>query len=289
MKVLVTGANGMVARAAVKLSNAVGDDVTGLTRSELDVSQRNKVFKMIAAEKPDLVLNCAAYTDVDGAESNEHAAYAANATGPENLAAASRESGATFITISTDYVFDGTKDGFYTQEDRPNPQSIYARSKYEGELRSAGANPDSIIVRSGWIYGHGGKNFLSVLPELLSRAHRFRAIDDAFGTPTFAADLAARLRELAVSNATGVFHATNSGEGTSYFEFALEAAGALGADGKLIERVPDAELKRPAARPRNSRLKCVRSVAVGLQPLRDWNDALNAFLKEKGGQEPPHS
>jgi dTDP-4-dehydrorhamnose reductase len=185
-------------------------------------------------------------------------------------------------------VFDGKKEGFYTEDDRPDPQSVYARSKYEGELRSSAVNPDSIIVRSGWIYGHAGTNFLSILPELVSERRTFKAIDDVFGTPTFADDLAVRLRELAAAEASGIFHATNYGDGTSYYGFACTVEKILGTEVQMTERVSEKDLDRPAARPRNSRLKSIRSEKYDLGPLRDWKEALNAFLKEKGGFKPPH-
>ena len=274
----------MVARAAAEHCSSLGDEVIALKRDQLDISQREKVFETISTLGPEGILNCAAYTDVDGAEKNEQAAYAANADGPENLAAAAKEFGATLVTISTDYVFDGTKDGFYTQDDRPDPQSVYARSKYEGELRSAIADPRSIIVRSGWIYGHGGTNFLSVLPELVRSGRKFKAIGDSFGTPTYSGDLAARLRELAAVNAAGIFHATNSGDGTSYYDFARAVALSMNCDPGMIDRVSDADLKRPAVRPRNSRLRCIRSEPFGLQPLREWRAALDAYLNKRGGQ-----
>jgi dTDP-4-dehydrorhamnose reductase len=283
MKVLITGANGMVARATHAHCREIGDDVVALTHSELDISNRERVLRTFMGHKPEIVLNCAAYTKVDGAESDEETAYAANAAGPENLAAAARESGARFVTISTDYVFDGTKDGFYTPDDTPNPQSAYARSKYEGELRAAAANPDSIIVRSGWIYGDGGTNFLSVLPKLLVSGKEITAINDSYGTPTFANDLAVRLREFAFRNASGIFHATNSGPGVSYFGFAIEAAEILGSDPTFIKPVSDHDLDRPASRPLNSRLRCSRSESIGLPPLRDWKLALTDFLNKKGG------
>jgi dTDP-4-dehydrorhamnose reductase len=283
MKVLITGANGMVARAAALRCRGIGDEVVALSHSELDISGRENVFRAFDEHQPEIILNCAAYTNVDGAEANEETAYAVNAAGPQNLAAASRETGTKFITISTDYVFDGTKDGFYTQEDSPNPQSVYARSKYEGELRAGAANPDSIIVRSGWIYGRGGTNFLSVLPQLLSSGKELTAIKDAFGTPTFANDLVVRLRELAERDVSGIFHATNYGPGVSYYGFAIQAAKELGFATDVIRPVSDNDLKRPAARPLNSRLRCIRSEALGLSPMRDWKPALTDFLKEKGG------
>jgi dTDP-4-dehydrorhamnose reductase len=145
------------------------------------------------------VLNCAAYTDVDGAESNPEAARLANTLGVENLAASSKSVGSRFVTISTDYVFDGENSGFYTEEDIPNPRGVYAITKYEGEVAAARANPESVIVRSGWIYGHGGTNFLSVMHTLLGQGKKIKAIGDAYGTPTFASDLAKRLRELAAA------------------------------------------------------------------------------------------
>jgi dTDP-4-dehydrorhamnose reductase len=289
MKVLITGANGMVARAAIAHCRSIGDIVSSHTRAELDISSREHVFATLAAERPNAILNCAAYTNVDGAETDEHAAYAANAAGPENLAIAAAENGAKLITISTDYVFDGTKDGFYTEEDTPNPQSAYARSKYEGELRAVAANPETIVVRSGWIYGDGGTNFLSVLPEIIGRGEPFKAIDDSYGTPTFAGDLAVFLRESAEAEASGVFHATNSGPGCSYFDFARMTVELLNADAEMIQRVSDAELKRSASRPRNSRLRSVRIESFGLRPLREWRGALTAFLNEKGPPEAAHS
>jgi len=278
MKVLVTGANGMVARAAISHCESIGDEVVAFTHADLDISDREQVFRRFAELRPEIVLNCAAYTDVDGSETNEETAYSANAVGPENLAAASKEFGSEFVTISTDYVFDGAKDGFYTQDDMPDPQSVYARSKYEGELRAAAVNSGSIIVRSGWIYGKHGTNFLSVLPDLLQQGRELKTIGDAFGTPTFASDLAVRLRELAGKTESGIFHATNSGPGVSYFEFASDAAALLGKDPKLIKEISQNDLQRPAARPTNSRLKCDRSKLVGLGPLRDWKNALSEFL-----------
>lgn len=278
MKVLITGANGMVARAAISHCKSIRDEVAAFAHADLDISDREKVFTRFEELRPEIVLNCAAYTDVDGSEANEETAYAANAAGPENLAAASKEFGSEFVTISTDYVFDGTKDGFYTQDDIPDPQSVYARSKYEGELRAAAANSGSIIVRSGWIYGNHGTNFLSVLPDLLQQGRELKTIGDAHGTPTFASDLAVRLRELAGKNASGVFHATNSGPGVSYFEFASDAAALLGKDPQLIKNISQNDLQRPAARPVNSRLRCNRSELFGLTPLPDWKSALAEFL-----------
>jgi dTDP-4-dehydrorhamnose reductase len=158
MKILITGANGMVARAAVEYCRSIGDETVALTRQELDIADREAVLKTFEREKFEAVLNCAAYTDVDGAEANIDKCYAANAEGVENLALASKQIGCAFVTISTDYVFDGAKRDFYTQKDTPCPQGVYAKSKLEGEIRARNAYARSIIVRSGWIYGAGGAN-----------------------------------------------------------------------------------------------------------------------------------
>ena len=279
MKVLITGANGMVARAAIEYCRSIGDDVTALTRQDLDISDLAAVEAAFASIKPQIVINCAAYTDVDGAESNSDLSYRANAVGVENLAAACRDAGAIFVTISTDYVFDGAKDGSYSASDKPNPQGIYAKSKLDGELRAAAAYPASIIVRSGWIYGHGGTNFLSVMHKLLADGKRIKAIGDSFGTPTFADDLAKRLRDMASGERHGTFHVTNSGSGTSYLGFAEKLCEIGGFDRDLLETVNNDDLKRPAPRPANSRLK--NTEIAGLPPMPVWDDALVRFIKSE--------
>ncbi len=278
MKIVVTGANGMVARALIAHCRSTGDEVAAFTREELDITDRDAVLRAFETEAPAAVINCAAYTNVDGAETNEGRCFAANSDGPANLAAPSTNVGAAFVTISTDYVFDGEKEGFYTEADRPNPQSVYARSKLEGEQRVLAENPKSIVVRTGWIYGNGGTNFLSKIGDLLSGGQRVKAIRDSFGTPTFAADLAVRLRDLAASQASGVFHIANSGPGASYFEFAHAVAQFAELDPQLIESVSRHELQRPAPRPANSRLASIRINEVPLEPLRDWQAALKEFV-----------
>ncbi len=281
MKVLITGANGMVARAAAKYCRSIGDEVVALTRQELDIADRDAVLAAFRSERFEAVLNCAAFTDVDGSESNPEKCYAANATGVENLALASRDIGSRLVTISTDYVFDGTKSGFYNQHDTPNPQGVYARAKLEGEERARRAYASAIVVRSGWIYGHGGTNFLSVLGDLLRDGRSIKAIFDSYGTPTFADDLARRLRDLAELDLPCIFHVTNSGEGTSYAGFAEKACELIGADPGLLIPASADSLKRPAPRPASSKLACLFSERLGLEPLRHWEAALAEFLSAK--------
>ncbi|HXG82992.1 MAG TPA: dTDP-4-dehydrorhamnose reductase [Pyrinomonadaceae bacterium] len=278
MRILITGANGMVARATIDYCRSIGDEVVSFTRQELDISNGAQVFKTFEREKPEVVINCAAYTNVDGAETNRDLSYAANALGVENLALAAKKIDGAFVTISTDYVFDGEDAGFYTQRDTPNPRSVYGKSKLDGEIRARRAYARSIIVRSGWIYGAGGTNFLSVMHKLLGEGKQIKAIYDAFGTPTFAGDLAKRLRELAALDMPCVFHVTNAGDGASYEGFARKVCEIKGFDARLLERVSDDTLKRPAPRPKSSRLACLFSQKFGLSPLPHWEKALEKFL-----------
>lgn len=278
MKVLITGANGMVARSVARHCTEMGDEVAAFDRAGLDISDESLVFEVVQSLKPDAIINCAAFTDVDGAELHREAAFAANATGVGNLAKAAASAGAAFVTISTDYVFDGRKEGFYTQRDLPAPLGVYGLSKREGEILAFAGNPASIIVRSGWIFGHGGKNFLSRIPDFYQSGANFTAISDAFGTPTFADDLAMRLRELADANLPGIYHVTNQGPGTSYYGFAGAVREAMGGAGTSPAPVESATLQRPAPRPANSRLACLISERLGFQPLPDWRDAIARFV-----------
>ncbi|HEV7860375.1 MAG TPA: dTDP-4-dehydrorhamnose reductase [Pyrinomonadaceae bacterium] len=285
MRVLVTGAGGMVGRALVQYCESLGDDVLACDHAALEIADPLAVMETLERERPETVINCAARTDVDGCERDPQSAYNANARGPENLAMGSRRVGASFLTISTDFVFDGAKEGFYTQRDDPHPESHYGRSKLDGERRAQKACARTIIVRSGWIFGPGGRNFLSRVVELTRAGQPLKAIRDAYGTPTSARDLAARLRELVRLDLPGIYHVVNSGEGASFEEFARAALDLAGLDTGTLESVSMDSLNRPAPRPRNSRLRCLLSPALGLKPLPDWQDALSDFL---AGRVWPH-
>ena len=271
----------MVARSAISYCKSIGDEVVAVTRGDLDISDRESVQAAIEQAAPDAVINCAAYTNVDGAETEQEACYKANADGVENLALACKSVDAAFVTISTDYVFDGLNPGFYTQRDTPNPQGVYAKSKLEGEIRAKFAYAGSIIVRSGWIYGNGGTNFLSVMHKLLDEGKTIKAISDSYGTPTFANDLAQRLRELAELDLPGTFHIVNSGPGTSYLGFAEKVCEIGGFDPNLLEIVSKDVLQRPAPRPESSKMACLFSDRFGLAKMPDWEDALKVFLSSE--------
>lgn len=281
MKVLVTGARGLVGRAMVSYSATQGDRVAAFGHSSLDIADEAKVTAVFDRERPDVVINCGAWTDVDGCELDPERAQVVNARGPELLARGCRHVGALLITISTDYVFDGTKDGFYTQHDEPNPQSVYAVSKLDGERRAQIAWARTIVVRSGYIFGAGGANFLSSIIERGRRGERLKAINDTFGTPTYAPDLARQMHRLAQLDRPGIYHVVNAGAGATFEDFARSAFAFANLDQGLLEAVSLDTLKRPAPRPRNSRLQCLLSEAIGLKPLPYWEDALRDFVAEE--------
>jgi dTDP-4-dehydrorhamnose reductase len=277
VRILVPGSQGMVARAVVSVCESLGDEVFPLDRSILDITDGVAVYDQLDRIRPDAVINTAAWTDVDGCELNIERAYAVNARGPANLAVGCRRVGASLVTVSTDYVFDGAHDGFYTQRDDPRPLSVYGQAKLEGERTAAGANARTSIVRTGWVFGEHGRNFLSVIGEKLKAGEAVRAIDDAFGTPTYAHDLAVRLRELAQLDLPGLYHVANAGDGVSYLGYVEELARQLNADPALVTGNPMSQVIRPAPRPHNSRLRCLLSERLGLSPLPDWKASLRAF------------
>jgi dTDP-4-dehydrorhamnose reductase len=272
----VTGAGGMLGRVATEMYRSMGDETLSYDHAALDIGDGERVNAVFEEVRPDVVVNCAAWTDVDGCEFDPVRARVANALGPENLAKASRNVGSAFVTVSTDYVFDGHKDDFYTQRDDPNPINVYGASKLEGERQAQNAYARTIVVRSGFIFGPGGKNFLSAVAERARRGERIKAINDSFGTPTYAFDLALRLRELAVRDLPGIYHVVNSGEGASYEDVARLALSCEGLSTEL-ETVSTDSLNRPAPRPRNSRLRCLLSEAIGLSPLPTWQEAFRKF------------
>jgi dTDP-4-dehydrorhamnose reductase len=282
MKVLITGAAGLVGSALTEHCRARGDDVLAFDREGLDITDERVVREAFKSLRPDAAVNCAAWTDVDGCELDPQRAFLVNSQGVESLATAARLSGASFVTVSTDYVFDGRREGhFYTQRDDPHPLSAYGAAKLEGERRAQAASARTSVVRTGWVFGRGGRNFLATVVERARRGERLRAINDSYGTPTYAPDLAARLRELAELDLPGIYHVVNAGEGTSYEGFAREAAAAAGLPDARVEGVAADSLPRPAPRPLNSRLRCLISEALGLPPLRDWRAALAEFAADR--------
>jgi len=269
----------MVGWAVADYCSAIGDDVISYGRATLDITEGDSVNTIVERERPDAIINCAAWTDVDGCEFDRDRAFAANAYGPENLAKASKLYNAIFITISTDYVFDGSKTGFYTQDDQPNPQSVYAASKLEGERRAQLANEQTIVARTGYVFGRAGRNFLSTVVERARAGETLHVINDSFGTPTYSRDLAIRLRELSALKHPGIYHVVNVSDGVSFEQFAREAVTIAGIKGVNLRPVSMDSMNRPASRPKNSRMRCLLSRELGLSAMPDWRTALREFIQ----------
>jgi len=284
LRVLIAGAGGMVGRALVEHCAKGGDKVFAYDRERLDITNDVAIREAFARDKPDTVINCAAWTDVDGCERDQEQAYLINDKAVGRLAVNCRQSAASFVTISTDYIFDGAKEGFYTQRDDPNPTSIYGKAKLAGERCAQASCARTTVVRTGWIFGSGGRNFLSKVFDYARSGQPLKAIEDSFGTPTYAPDLARRLRELAELDLPGVYHVVNAGAGTSYADFTRRALRAAQIQDAKLESVSMNLLPRPAPRPRNSRLRCLLSEAINLPPLQNWESALDDFARSFTGQ-----
>lgn len=273
MRVLVTGAAGMLGRDLQRAFD--GREVTALGRADLDVTDAAAVRDAVAGH--DVVVNAAAYTAVDDAETHEAEAYAINATGPAILAAAAREHGAKLVTVSTDYVFDGFATEPYA-EDRPrDPINAYGRTKAAGEELALAAHPEgAYVVRTAWLYGEHGPNFASTMLRIAAQRETWTVVDDQVGQPTWTLDLATRIRELLDADApAGIYHGTNSGR-TSWFGFARAVLEEAGLDPERIQPTTSAEFVRPAPRPAFSVLGHDAWRAAGLEPMRDWREALTA-------------
>ena len=273
---LVTGAGGQLgSHLAAQLP---GNDVVALTRAELDITSATAVDAAVRSARPDVVLNAAAYTAVDAAETDEDAAYAVNAAGPAVLAAALAEHGGRLIHMSTDYVFDGTADRPYEPTDPTGPRTAYGRTKLAGETAALAALPTSCVVRSAWIYGGPGTNFVDTMIKLEQTRDTVDVVADQVGSPTWVGDLATGLVALADSPVTGrVLHYANGGT-ASWFDLAQAVFSGVGADPQRVRPVTSAEFVRPAPRPAWSVLSTAAWRRCGLPHPRDWRAALAACL-----------
>ena len=280
MKLLVTGAGGLLGRACVSLASQK-HDCLGLSREELDVTDRPAVQRAIERLQPNAVLHCAAYTDVDGAERDPDRATEVNAVATGWVARAARQAGARMVYVSTDYVFDGDKQTPYTEEDVPNPLSRYGLSKLEGERRVAELCPDNhLIVRSGWVYG-AGKGFVDWVLGRLDRGETLRVVNDQVGSPTWVGELAKALLVLTEKPVWGTFHFVNKGE-THWLGVARVIAECLGVEHAPLEELSLADLARPAPRPRYSALDVTKFEDRTGERVAPWNDAVASYLAALG-------
>jgi dTDP-4-dehydrorhamnose reductase len=278
-RIVVTGADGMLGTEVVRAFSEA-HEVVGIDLGELDITDGEAVRAFAAGAAADCVVNCAAYTDVDGAESARELAFAVNAAGAGHVARACAASRCYLIHLSTDYVFDGRKAGAYEEGDAPSPLNVYGESKLAGEREVQRSGARHLIVRTAWLYGHGGRNFVEFVLGAWADGRPLRIVDDQRGAPTSARDLALVLRELASRRAEGVIHATNDGS-CSWFEFAREILAAAGGEAAQVEPIASSDLDRPAPRPRNSVLSLERLASVlGWRP-RAWNEAVREYVAER--------
>ena len=275
MRLLITGAGGMLATDVVAAASARGHEVVGLGRDRLDVSVREAVLDAVVRERPDAVINCAAYTNVDGAEADPYAAAAVNAAGAGFVAQAAAAVGAWVLHVSTDYVFDGEKGTPYLESDPTGPRSVYGSTKLLGERAVALAAPDThTIVRTSWLFGVAGHCFPATMLRLASERDLLTVVDDQVGCPTFTGHLAQALVELADGEPQrGIVHVAAAGEG-SWYDFAVEIMREADVNVE-VRPCSTAEFPRPARRPAYSVL---RSERAGAPVLPDWHEGLSAYM-----------
>lgn len=274
MRILITGGDGMLGTDLREVLKS--EDLILTNHESLDITDRNQVMEKIKEYKPEIVINCAAMTDVDGCESKRDSAYKLNAEGPKNLALACREIDGTLVQISTDYVFKGNKNKPLVEDDELGPISIYGKSKLRGEENVEDILDKYFIIRTAWLYGKNGPNFIEKMLELAKTHNSLTVVNDQKGSPTFTKDLSKGIYELIKSNKYGIYHITNSGS-TTWYEFA-----------KLIFKkkeininvmpVTSEEFAAPAPRPHYSVLSHDKWKNNGFEELRNYEDALDEYL-----------
>ena len=277
MKLLVTGAGGQLGRELVDAARHAGHDVVGLAKAELDITDRSAVDAAVSAVKPEVIIHAAAWTAVDACESDPDKAHLVNVIGTRNVVQAARTVGARTVYISTDYVFDGEKSSPYVEDDVPNPQSVYGRSKLAGEQEMGNGD---LIVRISWVCGFHGANMVKTILKIMNSQPELRFVDDQIGSPTIAEDAAIGIVRLVEHGAQGIWHLTNQGS-TSWFGFAgdvLEAAGEDRARVKPI-RTSDLQPPRPAKRPANSVLANTKVLSSSIAPLPHYLPSLNRLVR----------
>jgi dTDP-4-dehydrorhamnose reductase len=274
MRVTLFGASGLLGQEIVKELSG-GEPLTALSSTDADLRDTARVHKVIRDSKPDWIVLSAAYTDVDGCESNRDLALAVNRDGAINVAQAARNAGSRLMFLSTDYVFDGSKRLPYETGDPRNPTSVYGESKARAEERLLEILPEVCIVRTSWLFGHGGKCFPATILKLASTRPEISVVNDQRGSPTFTPDLASALVQLCRANASGIVHVTNSGDST-WYDFAKEIFHLSGMP-TSVKPVTTAEFPRPARRPAYSVLSADSLHSYHIQ-MPDWQDALRRYL-----------
>ena len=280
MKLLVTGAAGMLGRDVMLAAGNAGHDVVGYGRAELDVTDPAALGRKLDLERPDIVVNCAAWTDVDGAESAEEAAFAVNGAGAGNVAAAAAKVEARVVHVSTDYVFDGAKGAPYVESDQPAPLSAYARTKLAGEEAVAAASKRHFIVRSAGLFGIGGRNFVETMLRLAEAQNEVTVVRDQVGSPTYTWHLAYGIVRLIEGLEYGIHHMAAGGQ-CSWYEFAREIFEQAQVECRVLS-ITSEEFGAAAPRPAFSALVSQREHAIRLP---SWQDGLAGYLAQRKAQE----
>lgn len=275
MRIIVTGAKGRLGRDLVHVLGK-SHEVFGLSRTELDVADLNQCKLAFRNYRPDAVVHAAAYTAVDRAEEDADQAYLVNAYGTRNVAVACRQLDVKVCYISTDYVFDGRATSPYSEYDPPNPQSVYGKSKRAGELLLSSISNQYFIVRTSWLYGSHGNNFVKTILKLIRKQESVQVVHDQIGSPTYTVDLCRFVNELVPTDYFGMYHASNSGF-CSRYELAQAILEISQSPARLLP-CTSAEMSRPAPRPSYSVLDPMSMRVRGFPPMRHWRDALSAFV-----------
>jgi len=278
LKILITGSKGQLGSELVELLSK-DNEVYGFGHEELDITDKNCVIEIISKIVPDIIIHSAAFTNVDGCESNIKTAFDVNIIGTGNVAMASKKNKSKMVYISTDYIFDGKKNSPYLESDIPNPVSIYGISKYGGELVGKHFLDNFFIVRTSWLYGKRGKNFVNTILDIAKDKKELRVINDQVGSPTYVPDLAKAISALISTKYYGIYHITNSGE-CSWYEFTKKILKYAEIKDVKVIPISTEELNRPAPRPKYSVLANLNLEKRGIHKMRNWDLALKDFFKK---------
>lgn len=276
--ILVFGADGMLGSDIAKILSQ-DYQVIPKTINDIDITEKKSLEKMMKYVKPNIVINCAAYTDVDGAQTNREKAFLVNADAVKYIAELCKTVNAKLIHYSTDYVFDGTKSTPYTEEDRPNPINVYGESKLKGEEYIKNTLDNYLIIRTSWLFGKNGKNFVTTILRLANERPEIKVVDDQIGSPTYTVNLAQATEGLISLGAKGIFNVTNSGV-CSWYEFAIKILEFADISNVTVMPIGSQELTRPAKRPKNSTLDKGKFFNLTYVELIHWKEALDSYLYE---------
>ena len=284
--ILITGAKGMLGTDLMAALNSehecIGADIQKTNNiCELDITNLSNVLELVGKLKPDLIINPAAYTNVDGCETEIDTAFKVNSIGAKNLAIASNEYNIPIVHISTDYVFNGEKNTPYIESDIPNPQSVYGQSKLDGENFVRQLSNKHYIVRIQWLYGLNGKNFVTTIIKAAREKGALKVVNDQWGSPTYTKDVAGAIKQLIKKPDYGTYHITNSGI-TTWHDFTQEILKQAGITGVTLTPCTTEEFPRPAKRPRYSPLDNMNWRLIGYEPLRPYQEALKDYIAELG-------